>query len=91
MDNVQNLFGSALSEIANGPRVTEYGGLTEALIRRLHEKGLTIEQCADRRVMNRSVATLERYARKFELAFPDYVPMALRPKKEKPAKKAASK
>lgn len=55
--------------------------LTEALLRRLHEKGLTLEQCADRRIMNRAPATLKAYARRFDLAFPDYVPRKRRPKK----------
>jgi hypothetical protein len=43
-----DLFGSTLSEIAEGPRVGGFHGLTEALMRRLCEKGLTLEQLADR-------------------------------------------
>jgi hypothetical protein len=76
------LFGETLSEVAEAPYglVRNRADLTELLFRRLHEKGLTIAQCADRRVMNRAVSTLQGYARKFDLAFPDYVPMKLRPK-----------
>lgn len=48
---------------------------------RLKEKGLTLKQCADRRIMNRSLRTLQAHAREFDLAFPDYVPRKLKPKK----------
>jgi hypothetical protein len=72
-----------LSEIAEGPHghVSNHHALTEALLRRLNEKGLTLEQCADRRLMDRSLRTLQAYAREFELSFPDYTPLKLRPKK----------
>lgn len=74
-----------MTEAADAPHglVRNHADLTEFLFRRLHEKGLTIAQCADRRVMNRARSTLERYARQFDLAFPDYVPMRLRQKSEK--------
>lgn len=74
------LFGNALSDIANGPHLGGHAGITEMLMRRLHEKGLSLEELCDRRVMKRSLRTLQRYARQFELAFPDYVPAKLRPK-----------
>lgn len=75
-----DLFGSALAEIADGPKLTGHMALTEGLMRRLAEKGLTLARLADRRMMKRSLRTLEAHARKFEIAFPDYVPMALRRK-----------
>ena len=81
-----DLFGSTLTDIANGPRVGSFGALTEALMRRFAEKGLTLAQLADRRMMNRSLRTLQQHAREFEISFPDYVPMKLRPKKSKPVK-----
>lgn len=79
------VLGVALSELANGKRISARGQdrhalLTEELLRRLSANGLTLEQCADRRVMNRSVRTLQRYCRRFGIAFPDYIPMSLRKK-----------
>lgn len=84
-----DLFGAVLSDIANGPSGAR-DNLTEALLRRLHEKGLTLAQCADKRIMKRSVGTLQKYARQFDLAFPDYIPQKLRPKKEKKRKAAVN-
>lgn len=49
-------------------------------MRRLSANGLTLEQCADRRVMNRSIRTLQMYCRRFQIAFADYVPVSMRKK-----------
>jgi hypothetical protein len=76
-----SLLGEVLTDIASGPSVSGHVELTKALMTRFAEKGLTLAQIADRRMMNRSQATLERYARQFGLQFPDYIPQALRPKK----------
>jgi hypothetical protein len=84
MPDVLELFNTALTDIANGPH--QRPRLAEDLLKRLHSNGLTLEQCADRRVMNRSVSTLKKYARDLALAFPDYVPLAMRPPKEPKAK-----
>lgn len=84
MADVLDLFNTALTDIANGPH--NRPRLAEDLLTRLHGNGLTLEQCADKRVMNRSLDTLKGYARKLKLSFPDYVPMELRPKKEPKAK-----
>ena len=83
MADLDDLFGATLSELATAPHGSFSGHhqLTEAILRRLNEKGLSLEQCADRRIMNRSIATLRRYAREFDLSFPDYVPVKQRPKK----------
>ncbi len=70
-------LGSALTDIANTKKVGD--NVTEALMRRLHEKGATLEHLSGTRVMRRSVSTLRAHARKFGLAFPDYVPLAMRP------------
>lgn len=75
-----DLFGEALGEIANGPLVGGAGGLTRALLTRLAEKGMTLEQCAGPRIMARSVRTLQSHARKYQIAMPDYVPMSMRPR-----------
>lgn len=80
MTNHQNLFGEALSEIAGGPRLNGHSHLTKELMQRLAEKGLTLAMCAGPQMMNRSLGTLQGHARKYKIAFPDYVPMKLRRK-----------
>lgn len=42
MADAADLFG-VLSDIADGPRVSEQGGITAALMRRLHEKGMSLK------------------------------------------------
>lgn len=76
-NSTEDLFGTARADERRSKHVSR----TEALMRRLAEKGLTLEQLADRRVMARSLTTLQKYARQFGMTFPDYVPMKLRPKK----------
>lgn len=78
MTETLDMFASAVNEIANGPRVTSFQDLTESLLRRLSEKGLTLEQCADRRMLNRSLSTLESHCREFGIRFPDYTPSNMR-------------
>lgn len=85
MADTLDLF-EVLGDIANGPRLGGFAATTEALMRRFSEKGFTLAQLADRRMMNRSIRTLQEHAREFDLTFPDYVPMKLRPKKSKPSK-----
>ncbi len=80
MPDALELFNIALADIANGPH--QRPRLAEDLLKRLHSNGLTLAQCADKRVMNRKITTLKTYARKLKLAFPDYVPMELRPKED---------
>ena len=80
MSETMELFGDTLTEMANGPHIGGHAGITEALMRRLCEKGLPLSHLADRRIMKRSLATLQAHAREYNLAFPDYVPMALRKK-----------
>lgn len=82
MADTMELFGSALSEIADGPAVGSHAALTKALMQRMAEKGATLEHLTDRRMMKRSIGTLQKKAREFGLSFPDYVPMALRRKVE---------
>jgi hypothetical protein len=78
MAETLELFGTTLNDIANGPHLGGLDGVTEALMRRLSEKGLPLEQLCDRRMMDRSRRTLEARAREFGIAFPDYVPLKLR-------------
>lgn len=75
-----DLFGEALGDLASGPMVGAGAQLTRALLTRLSEKGMTLEQCAGPRVMARSVRTLQTHARKYQIAMPDYVPMSMRPR-----------
>jgi hypothetical protein len=81
-EHQEEMFTDTLNAIADGPMVTSYMGLTEALMRRFSEKGLTLETLSGRKMMNRSVKTLQRHAREFKLIFPDYTPRSLKPKKE---------
>lgn len=84
MREQQEMFTEVLNGVADGPMVTSYMGLTEALMRRFSEKGFTLETLSGRKMMNRSIKTLQAHAREFELIFPDYTPRKLKPKKEKP-------
>lgn len=70
-----DLFAGVINDIANGPKVQD---LTEMLLRRLSEKGLTLEQCADRRMLNRAISTLEGHCRDYSISFSDYVPPNMR-------------
>gem|GEM_PF-4668342 len=47
-------------------------------MRRLAEKGLTLAQISDRRMLNRSIGTLEAHCRAFGIRFPDYTPRNMR-------------
>lgn len=62
-------------------RKSPHARTTETLLRSLMKNGLTLEQCGDAKVMGRSMYTLKKYARRFRLAFPDYVPRKLRRRK----------
>ena len=78
--NAQSLdmFAGAVREVADGPRVSDFQGLTKALLKRLSEKGLTLEECAGPKMLNRSVETLQRHCVNFGIAFPDYTPANMR-------------
>jgi hypothetical protein len=73
-----DMFAGVINEMANGPRVSSFHGLTKDLLRRLSEKGLTLEQCASRKMLNRSVGTLQSRCREFGIRFPDYTPANMR-------------
>lgn len=79
-DQQFSMFGEALGEIASGPCVSSYQDLTERLMRRMAEKGWTLAQLSEKKAMNRSLSTLKKNARKFEITFPDYTPRAKTPK-----------
>lgn len=74
-----DLFGETLSEIADGPMIGSKAALTKAIMLRLSEKGVGISGCSSPKIMNRSVRTLQAYAREHQIAMPDYVPMSMRP------------
>lgn len=73
-----DLFTTAVKEVAAGPRVSDFQGLTKALLQRLAEKGVTLEECCDRRMLNRSLSTLQARCREFGIRFPDYTPSNMR-------------
>lgn len=73
-----DLFAGAVNEIANGPKTTSFQDLTEGLLRRLSEKGLTLDQCTDRRMLNRSASTLKGHCTKYGIRLPDFTPSNMR-------------
>lgn len=82
------LTGLPLDELMNGPIVgSNHRRRMDAVLQHLHKTGHTLASCAGPLRMGRSVDTLKPYARRLSLAFPDYVPRHMRPKKEKKAKK----
>lgn len=72
------LFSAAVNEMANGPRITSYQDLTESLMRRLAEQGMTLEEASGPKIMNRSLRTLKQHCRDFSIAFSDYTPRAMK-------------
>lgn len=78
MSDTLDMFASAVNDLANGPKISSFHELTEGLLRRLAEKGLTLEQCSDRKMMNRSIRTLKQHCRDYEISFPDYTPRAMK-------------
>lgn len=78
MGDTIDLFADALKDMANGPRVSDFQGLTEGLLRRLSEKGLTLAQCADRKMLDRSLRTLEGHCVTYGIRFPDFTPANMR-------------
>jgi len=75
-----DMFAEAMKDVADGPHLSSFMNMTGALLRRLSEKGLTLEQCTERKMLNRSRRTLEAHCRQFEISFPDYTPVSMRPK-----------
>jgi hypothetical protein len=82
----QSDIADILGEMARGPITCE--SKLERLLRHFAAHKIPLTICADKRPLGRAVNTLQRYARRMDLKFPDYVPMHLRPKKEKAAKRS---
>lgn len=79
-----------IGKLASSPvRGTAYHRQVEALYRHFASHAIPLETVRDEKHLDLSEATARAYARQFNLAFPDYVPRSLRPKKEKPMRKAA--
>lgn len=75
MSNTLDMFlGETVAKLANGPHVGGHEAITKTLMTRLAEKGHPLSHLADQRMMKLSIGTLQRYARLFDLSFPDYVP-----------------
>lgn len=80
-----------LNDLANGPMIGTHPRRMNALLLHFHKAGLTLETCADSKHLGRSMSTLKAYVRRLKIAFPDYVPLALRPPKPPKEKKARAK
>lgn len=80
MDNDQTETGMFSPLMVIGKHRTKLDRVTEVIMRDAAEKGHTLEQLSDPRIMDRSIRTLKRRARQFGLSFPDYTPRALRKK-----------
>jgi len=53
---------------------SSYADVTRELLIRAQQKGMTLEQCASPLYMHRRVKTLRKWARRFDMVFPDYTP-----------------
>lgn len=62
---------------------TDHRAKMGELMRRFSAAGVSLQTLSGPRYLGRKVLTLRRYARDFELTFPDYVPLAMQPKKAK--------
>lgn len=70
----QELFDKALSVIGASASLTNHTQVTKSLLIFAATNGMTLQQCTDKRFMNRKLRTLKRYVRRFNLSFPDYTP-----------------
>lgn len=73
-----------LGEMAAGPITNE--SKLEQLLKHFSAHNIPLATCADKRHLGRKVSTLRRYACRMSLKFPDWVPMHMRPNKEKKAR-----
>lgn len=70
-----DLFASTLQEIASSRQLTnDHDGRTKALLTRLSEKGATLRQCSEPKMMDRPITLLRSYCTKFGIRFPDFTP-----------------
>jgi hypothetical protein len=67
---------------------TDHRAKMGELMRRFSAAGVSLKVLSGPLYMGRKIGTLRRYARDFDLKFPDYVPLALREKK--PAKQKST-
>lgn len=73
----------AVQQTMDGPILSQHRRKIVALLRHFAFVGLTLEECADAQHLSRSIKTLQRYACKESIEFPDYTPRHLKPKAEK--------
>lgn len=59
----------------------DYHSRLKFLLKTYSERGKKLRDIACPQIMGRSVDTLKGYCRLFQIAFPDYVPMSMRPPK----------
>jgi len=79
----QSDISEILGEIASsGPALTKHSKKLNAILTHFSEKKIPLSVCADKRHLNRKVATLKKRARHLGLSFPDYTPRAKAETKE---------
>ena len=79
MAETLELFASTLQDIAASRQLmTDHQGLTKALLVRLSEKGVSLQQCAGPLMMDRPVSLLKSYCTKFGIRFSDFTPPNMR-------------
>lgn len=83
----QSDIADILGQMASGPIIGERSKKFEIILRHFSKVGMSIKTAGDFRHLDRATSTLKRYARRWDLKFSDYVPMHLRPKKAKAAKR----
>lgn len=84
----QSDIADIIGKLADSPvRGTAYKRQLEALFRHYHRLGKSLETVRDDRHLGLSEVYAKQYAREFGLVFSDYVPRAMRPKKEGAASK----
>lgn len=79
--NAQVSMKSVLDEAANSKQLFDHQHKIAHILRHFSENGLSLAVAGDEQHLNRSESTLKRYCRKFQVKFPDYVPMSMRPRK----------
>lgn len=90
MSEAQTDIRDILGEIAShGPIQTNFKARIKTLMEHFAAKNIPLSTVIDPRHLNRSLSTVQGYAREFGLRFPDYIPMCMRTAEERKRKKVA--
>lgn len=91
MSEAQTDIRDILGEIASGRKIhTDFKSRIKTLMEHFAAKNIPLSTVIDPRHLNRSLSTVQGYARDYGLRFPDYIPMALRTAEERKRKKSAA-